>query len=137
MTLKSIFCIQLKNIFTVICRQDFRLPNCVSILLNSFVNLSRYTYTNDERFRAIHKVKSEDYMLQILPIQVLSSKIKLDITARCWNADLISLSFQKSDEGWFECQISSTPVISHLVYLNIAGRPQLLSFEYSQLPFKV
>ena len=28
---------------------------------------------------------------------------------------------QKADEGWFECQISSTPVISHLVYLNIAG----------------
>ena len=71
MTLKSIFCIQLKIIFQAICRQDFRLPNCVSILLNSFVNLSRYTYTNDERFRAIHKVKSEDYMLQILPIQVL------------------------------------------------------------------
>merc|ERR1712228_584106 len=30
------------------------------------------------------------------------------------------LPIQKSDEGWFECQISSTPVISHLVYLNIA-----------------
>ena len=30
-------------------------------------------------------------------------------------------SFQKSDEGWFECQISSTPIISHLVYLDIAG----------------
>jgi len=59
------------------------------------LTVGRYTYTNDERFRAIHKVKSEDYMLQILPIQ-------------------------KSDEGWFECQISSTPVISHLVYLNIA-----------------
>jgi len=59
------------------------------------LTVGRYTYTNDERFRAIHKVKSEDYMLQILPIQ-------------------------KSDEGWFECQISSTPVISHLLYLNIA-----------------
>jgi len=59
------------------------------------LTVGRYTYTNDERFRAIHKVKSEDYMLQILPIQ-------------------------KSDEGWFECQISSTPVTSHLVYLNIA-----------------
>merc|ERR1719150_3203825 len=59
------------------------------------LTVGRYTYTNDERFRAIHKVKSEDYMLQILPIQ-------------------------RSDEGWFECQISSTPIISHLVYLDIA-----------------
>ena len=30
----------------------------------------RYTYTSDERFRAIHKVLSEDYLLQILPVQV-------------------------------------------------------------------
>ena len=33
---------------------------------------------------------------------------------------------QKADEGWFECQISSTPVISHLVYLNIAGENRTL-----------
>ena len=26
---------------------------------------ARYTYTNDQRFRAIHKVKSEDYLLQV------------------------------------------------------------------------
>ena len=25
----------------------------------------RYTYTSDQRFRAIHKVMSEDYLLQI------------------------------------------------------------------------
>ena len=30
----------------------------------------RYTYTSDERFRAIHKVLSEDYILQIAPVQV-------------------------------------------------------------------
>ena len=30
----------------------------------------RYTYTSDMRFRAIHKVLSEDYLLQILPVQV-------------------------------------------------------------------
>ena len=41
----------------------------------------RYTYTNDERFRAIHKVKSEDYMLQILPIQVIVQLVKLRIPA--------------------------------------------------------
>ena len=30
----------------------------------------RYTYTSDMRFRAIHKVMSEDYLLQILPVKV-------------------------------------------------------------------
>lgn len=55
----------------------------------------RYTYTNDQRFRAIHKVRSEDYLLQILPTK-------------------------KSDAGQYECQISTTPVMSHLVYLTVA-----------------
>ena len=34
----------------------------------------RYTYTSDMRFRAIHKVLSEDYLLQILPVQVRSQR---------------------------------------------------------------
>jgi len=55
----------------------------------------RYTYTNDQRFRAIHKVRSEDYLLQILPTK-------------------------RSDAGQYECQISTTPVTSHQVYLSIA-----------------
>ena len=78
--------------------------------------LCRYTYTNDERFRAIHKVKSEDYMLQILPIQV-----QVDGFTSLYIFYIQTFLLQKADEGWFECQISSTPVISHLVYLNIAG----------------
>ena len=36
----------------------------------------RYTYTNDQRFRAIHKLLSEDYLLQILPVKV---KVKKNI----------------------------------------------------------
>ena len=32
--------------------------------------MSRYTYTNDQRFRAIHKLRSEDYLLHILPVKV-------------------------------------------------------------------
>jgi len=55
----------------------------------------RYTYTSDQRFRAIHKVMSEDYLLQILPVKV-------------------------SDGGLYECQISTTPVMSHHVYLKVA-----------------
>merc|ERR1712013_321595 len=54
----------------------------------------RYTYTSDERFRAIHKVLSENYLLQIEPVQ-------------------------KSDSGLYECQISTTPVMSHVVHLSV------------------
>jgi len=54
----------------------------------------RYTYTSDERFRAIHKVLSEDYLLQINPVQ-------------------------KSDSGAYECQISTTPVMSHIIHLAV------------------
>jgi len=54
----------------------------------------RYTYTSDERFRAVHKVLSEDYLLQIDPVQ-------------------------KTDSGLYECQISSTPVMSHILALAV------------------
>ena len=76
-------------------------------------------------------------MLQILPIQVLSADSSIPAGYYQDEMLIIISLFQKSDEGWFECQISSTPVISHLVYLDIAGRRPQLSFEYSQLPFKV
>ena len=36
----------------------------------SISNVSRYTYTSDQRFRAIHKMMSQDYLLQILPVKV-------------------------------------------------------------------
>lgn len=54
----------------------------------------RYTYTSDERFRAVHKVLSEDYILQIDPVQ-------------------------KTDSGLYECQISTTPVMSHIIHLAV------------------
>jgi len=55
----------------------------------------RYTYTSDQRFRAIHKLMSQDYLLQILPVKA-------------------------SDNGLYECQVSTTPVMSHYVYLKVA-----------------
>jgi len=55
----------------------------------------RYTYTSDMRFRAIHKLLSQDYLLQILPVRA-------------------------ADRGLYECQISTTPVMSHHVFLTVA-----------------
>jgi len=57
--------------------------------------IGRYTYMSNQRFKAIHKIRSEDYLLQILPLKA-------------------------SDEGVYECQISTTPVMSHYVYLSVA-----------------
>ncbi|GBP92011.1 Zwei Ig domain protein zig-8 [Eumeta japonica] len=53
-----------------------------------------YTYTSDQRFRAIHQPHSEDWTLQIkYP--------------------------QHRDSGIYECQISTTPHMSHFVHLNV------------------
>ena len=60
------------------------------------LTLGRLTYTSDLRFKAIHKMFSEDYLLQIKPV-----------THR--------------DAGKYQCQISTTPPTSHIVNLAVAG----------------
>ncbi|XP_029678608.1 uncharacterized protein LOC115244805, partial [Formica exsecta] len=58
------------------------------------LTIGRYTYTNDQRFRAIHTAHSDDWTLQIkYP--------------------------QHRDSGIYECQVSTTPHMSHLVHLNV------------------
>ncbi|EZA55350.1 hypothetical protein X777_04804, partial [Ooceraea biroi] len=61
------------------------------------LTIGRYTYTNDQRFRAIHNAHSDDWTLQIkYP--------------------------QHRDSGIYECQVSTTPHMSHLVHLNVIGK---------------
>ncbi|XP_053691339.1 zwei Ig domain protein zig-8-like [Sabethes cyaneus] len=58
------------------------------------LTVGRYTYTSDQRFRAIHHPHSEDWSLQIkYP--------------------------QHRDSGIYECQISTTPHMSHNIHLNV------------------
>lgn len=58
------------------------------------LTIGLYTYTNDQRFRVIHKAQSEDWTLQIkYP--------------------------QHRDSGIYECQVSTTPHMSHFVHLNV------------------
>ncbi|XP_055694901.1 zwei Ig domain protein zig-8-like isoform X2 [Lutzomyia longipalpis] len=58
------------------------------------LTVGRYTYTSDQRFKAIHHPHSEDWILQIkYP--------------------------QHRDSGIYECQVSSTPHISHYIHLNV------------------
>ncbi|KAH1009202.1 hypothetical protein HUJ04_001595 [Dendroctonus ponderosae] len=57
-----------------------------------------YTYTSDQRFRAIHEPHTEDWTLQIkYP--------------------------QHRDSGVYECQISCTPHLSHFIHLTVIGTP--------------
>ncbi|XP_023346824.1 protein sidekick-2 [Eurytemora carolleeae] len=77
--------------------------------------IGRYTYTSDYRFKAIHKLMSEDYLLQIRPVQM-------------------------DDAGLYECQVSSTPPLSHHIYLSVAepyteivGGPEIYLDEGSMM----
>ncbi|XP_022910396.1 zwei Ig domain protein zig-8-like isoform X2 [Onthophagus taurus] len=58
------------------------------------LTVGHYTYTSDQRFRAIHQPHSEDWTLQIkYP--------------------------QHRDSGIYECQVSSTPHLSHFIHLTV------------------
>eukprot|EP00095_Tigriopus_kingsejongensis_P007855 maker-scaffold62_size438377-snap-gene-3.7 protein:Tk07855 transcript:maker-scaffold62_size438377-snap-gene-3.7-mRNA-1 annotation:"AGAP002135-PB" len=59
------------------------------------LTIGRLTYTSDLRFKAIHKMFSEDYLLQIKPVN-------------------------HRDAGVYQCQISTTPPTSHTVTLSVA-----------------
>ena len=61
------------------------------------LTVGHYTYTSDQRFRAIHQPHSEDWTLQIkYP--------------------------QHRDSGIYECQVSSTPHLSHFIHLTVIGK---------------
>ncbi|OAD62869.1 hypothetical protein WN48_07067 [Eufriesea mexicana] len=60
------------------------------------LTIGQYTYTNDQRFKPIHVEQSEDWTLEIKYAQL-------------------------RDSGCYECQISTTPHISHIVYLDVIG----------------
>jgi len=54
-----------------------------------------YTYTQDRRLTAIHRENSEDWVLEIRDTSL-------------------------DDQGIYECQVSTTPVRSHIIHLSVA-----------------
>ena len=56
----------------------------------------RYTYTSDLRFEAKHEQHSSDW-------------------------SLILNSAQSTDSGQYQCQISTTPIITHNIWLTVNG----------------
>ncbi|KAJ9576923.1 hypothetical protein L9F63_006541, partial [Diploptera punctata] len=75
------------------------------------LTVGRYTYTSDQRFRAIHHPHSEDWTLQIkYP--------------------------QHRDTGVYECQISTTPHMSHFIHLNVVETKRMEKNRHPTLAFK-
>ena len=56
-----------------------------------------------------------------------------------WKKIVSSNYFQSEDGGLYECQVSTTPVMSHHVFLNVAGKCRYKQFSWYriwQYPFK-
>ncbi|XP_042221628.1 uncharacterized protein LOC121866099 [Homarus americanus] len=58
------------------------------------LTVGRFTYTSDERFKAVHQTGSQDWLLKIFYVQ-------------------------DRDAGPYECQVSTTPPMSHTVWLTV------------------
>nr|XP_053652364.1 uncharacterized protein LOC128702216 isoform X2 [Cherax quadricarinatus] len=63
------------------------------------LTVGRYTYTTDQRYEVIHSPGSQDWILKISYAQV-------------------------RDSGNYECQVSTKPITSYVVHLNIFAAPQ-------------
>ena len=61
------------------------------------LTVGRFTYTSDDRFKALHQPGSEDWLLKIHYVQ-------------------------HRDAGAYECQVGTTPPISHTVWLGVVGQ---------------
>ena len=57
-------------------------------------NVSRYTYTSDQRFRAIHKLMSQDYLLQILPVKV--GPFNIVLTSNFYSIKIFDLNYSQT-----------------------------------------
>lgn len=73
------------------------------------LTVGSYTYTSDQRFQATHHQDTDDWTLQIK-----------------WA--------QKRDAGMYECQISTQPVRSYFVRLNVVGEYTSLSMWILSAP---
>lgn len=79
------------------------------------LTVGRYTYTSDQRFRALHHPHSEDWILQIKYPQHRDTGMfhKYSIF---WYVMLNELNL-----GIYECQVSTSTPMSHYIHLNVIG----------------
>lgn len=72
------------------------------------LTVNTYTYTSDQRFQTAHHKDTDEWTLQIKYVQ-------------------------ERDKGSYECQVSTQPVKSYIVSLNVVGecaRPDWLVLHY-------
>lgn len=63
----------------------------------SLLTVGRYTYTTDLRFESFHSPHTEDWILQLR-------------------------NPKPTDSGVYECQISTTPHLTHKIFLTVHGK---------------
>ncbi|KAK7066888.1 hypothetical protein SK128_008610 [Halocaridina rubra] len=79
------------------CRVHYIVGKPVSWMRSRDLHLltvGRFTYTSDDRFRAVHQAGSQDWLLKIHYLQI-------------------------RDAGAYECQVATTPPMTHTVYLSV------------------
>lgn len=81
------------------------------------LTVGRYTYTSDQRFRALHHPHSEDWMLQIKYPQHRDSGMFHKHTAYI----LVIVMLNELNLGIYECQVSTSTPMSHHIHLNVIG----------------
>ncbi|KAK8375629.1 hypothetical protein O3P69_008438 [Scylla paramamosain] len=58
------------------------------------LTVGRFTYTSDQRFKAVHQAGSQDWLLKIFYVQL-------------------------RDAGQYECQVGTTPPLTHSIWLSV------------------
>ena len=100
----------------------------------SLLTVAGYTYSSDQRFRAVHKPYFGEQLPSASQSSGAGSNSKQFQQVQHLNSDLESLtdtyqdwgmeihSSQPRDSGIYECQISTTPHRSLFVHLRVVGK---------------
>ena len=76
------------------------------------ISAGGYTYTSDERFQALTSA-------DVGYLKKDSKEQEVDDGSEAWILRIRNVAM--SDEGSYECQVSTQPVRSHFVYLRVVG----------------
>ncbi len=109
-----------------------------TVITNSLLTVAGYTYSSDQRFRAVHKPYFGEQPPASgagggnSPVNHLNSDLEsLTDTYQDWGLEIHSS--QPRDSGIYECQISTTPHRSLFVHLRVVGKLAI----YMRRPFSL
>ena len=93
----------------------FPLVSWIRLLDLNLLTVGRYTYTSDLRFEAQHESHTMDWNL-VLKNAKLSDTGIVHVQPSPWH----NITHEHC-AGLYECQVSTTPHISQLTYLEVRG----------------